>query len=403
MMIPINGAASGKVLMAKPSLDGQDPQETVMSDRLNTSSNCAREAFALRFGCDADLTIHAPGRVNLIGDHTDYNDGFAMPIPIARYVVIAAALDQGAKQSVVYSGDLAEQATLNIDDPFEHDPGWARYAAGVLHLARERLGEFPSFNAHIESSIPTGAGLSSSAAVAVALVNLVEALTQRTLEPIEKARLCQQAEHVYAGVPCGIMDQVSIATARPGCAIMLDCRSIDFDYVALEPADVSIMILDSGVSRTLATSVYGVRRRTCEAAVNALGISSLRELSHVPNGLTNEQRKRVRHVLSENDRVCMFAKAVKQRDWLAAGQLMYKSHESLRDDYEVSCPELDAMVETVRSVGISGGVFGCRMTGGGMGGCAVALVETTKRDSLRTRFEFGFQNTGFGSVLASAF
>jgi len=372
----------------------------VMSDRLNTSSNCAREAFVLRFGCDAKFIAHAPGRVNLIGDHTDYNDGFAMPMAIDRYVVIAAALDQGAKKSVVYSGALAEQVTLNIDDPLEHEPGWARYVAGVLHLARERLGEFPSFKAHIESGIPTGAGLSSSAAVAVAFVNLVEALTQCTLDPIEKARLCQRAEHIYAGVPCGIMDQISIATARPGSAIKLDCRSLEFEYVAMDPSDVSVMILDSGVSRTLATSVYGDRRRTCEAVADGLGISSLRELSCVPDGLTTEQSKRVRHVLSENERVCMFARAIRQRDWVAAGRYMYESHESLRDDYEVSCPELDALVEIALDIGVKGGVYGCRMTGGGMGGCAIALVEPAKRGTVIARFETSIHDTGKGSVLS---
>jgi galactokinase len=372
-----------------------------MSDRLNTTTHCAREAFASRFTRQAEYTSYAPGRVNLIGDHTDYNDGLAMPMAIDRHAVVAAAvLGSDNRHSTVYSGTLDKESELNIDAPLKHEPGWARYIAGVLHLSREVMGGFQSFLAYIESDVPTGAGLSSSAAVAVAMVNLVEGLTDNRLDPLKKAQLCQQAEHLFAGVHCGIMDQIAITSAKQGYATLLDCQSLAIEYVELDPRKISVLIVDTGVSRELVTSVYGERRKTCQDAATALGVVSLRELNEPPIGLPESQLQRVRHVIHENRRVIEFADALRRQDWVAAGRRMYESHYSLRDDYEMSCDELDCLVDLAHKIGHAGGVFGCRMTGGGKGGCVVALVDPTMRDTVTRRLQAAFSSL-YGRVPAS--
>lgn len=362
-----------------------------MSDRLNATTHSAREAFVSRFGCDAEFIASAPGRVNLIGDHTDYNEGFAMPMPIDRHVVIAASEAEDGV-STVHSASLNESAELNIQDPLSHEQGWKRYVAGVFQLAQSRLGECAPMRVHIESRIPTGAGLSSSAAVAVGIVNLVEHHAGIELGLLDKAKLCQRAEHEFAGVRCGIMDQIAIASAKPGSAILLDCRSLEFEHIQLDPSRAEVVIIDTGVSRTLAGSVYGDRRLTCEQAAAALGVSSLREVTRASDldSLNETHRKRASHVLAENERTRGFADAVRAGRYEAAGELMYRSHRSLRVDFEVSCGELDCLVESAERIGTDGGVLGCRMTGGGMGGCAVALVRAGQSDEVIGRLQADF-------------
>ncbi|MRR38259.1 galactokinase, partial [bacterium] len=231
---------------------------------------------------------------------------------------------------------------------------------------------------------------SSSAALEVATATVLEVMTGHKLDPVEKALLCQKAEHEYAGMPCGIMDQFISVMGRENHLLLLDCRSRETDLVPMTDPSVSILITNTNVKHELTGGEYAARRSQCEQAARALGLKSLRDASL--NGLEQGKGRmeeltyrRARHVITEIDRTLRAAKAIRASQWLQAGELMYASHESLRDDYEVSCPELDVVVEIARSIGVAGGVFGCRMTGGGFGGCTVALVKTEQVDEISGR------------------
>jgi galactokinase len=239
----------------------------------------------------------------------------------------------------------------------------------------------------IESTVPIGGGLSSSAALEVALATMLEAAVGETLDPRRKALLCRSAEHTYAGVPCGIMDQFICTLAREGNLLLLDCRSQQTEWIAMSDPSVSVLIINTNIKHQLAGSEYSVRRSQCEQAAAILGTASLREvtqkqLEKMRDKMDRTIYRRARHVIGENLRTIRAARAIPRRDWPEVGQLMYASHESLKTDYEVSCPELDAVVEIAQGIGIEGGVFGCRMTGCGFGGCAVALIETQAQKSI---------------------
>ena len=324
--------------------------------------------------------VRAPGRVNLIGEHTDYNDGFVLPMAIERGLTITVGLRadrMGLVRSEAEPGDVRFDLVRSIDPG---DGGWAAYPAGVL-AGFQRLGwEIPGFEAAVSADLPAGAGLSSSAALEVAMATVVETLCGRTLEPHDKAVLCQRAEHEFAGVPCGIMDQFAVTFGRAGHALLLDCRSRAGRQVALDDDGVRVLVANSGVRHSLADGEYAVRRRECAAAASLLGVASLRdvsidELDRRRGLLPPVERRRVLHVVSENARVLEFVDAASRRDWPRAGRLMLESHASLAREYEVSCRELDLLVEAAASLP---GVHGCRMTGGGFGGSVVALVAADR-------------------------
>lgn len=325
----------------------------------------------------------APGRVNLIGEHTDYNDGFVMPCAIDRGLRIAVRR-RGDTRAVLTSDRAGGVIDIDLAGPLEPGRGdWGRYVEGVLAGYRRLGWELPGFEAAITADLPAGGGLSSSAALEVGIATAVETLSGRRLEPVEKALLCQRAEHEFAGVPCGIMDQFAVALARPAAALLIDCRDRETSDVPLGD-DVAILVIDSGVSHALVDGGYAARRRECEAAACGLGVRSLREVSLLAWRaaepiLPEPDRRRARHVVTENVRVLAFAAAARGGDWATAGRLMNESHASLRDDFEVSCRELDLICE--RMSGLAG-VHGCRMTGGGFGGCAVALVEATQAGAI---------------------
>ncbi|MFM7206780.1 MAG: galactokinase [Planctomycetaceae bacterium] len=324
----------------------------------------------------SDFTVFAPGRVNLIGEHTDYNDGFVLPCAIDRGLTISVRARPGA-ECLLASDRGGDPLAIDLTRPLlAGRSDWGRYVAGVL-AGFQRLGwTIPGFEASIAATLPAGGGLSSSAALEVGIATVVETLCGRSLEPAEKALLCQRAEHEFAGVPCGIMDQFAVTLARPGCGLLIDCRSREVAHVPIA-ADVAVLVIDSGVKHALADGGYAARRRECESAARTLGVATLRDvpLAEWPAAagrLTDPERRRARHVVAENDRVQAFAAAAARHDWPAAGRLMIASHASLRDDFEVSCPELDAICAAADGVA---GMYGCRMTGGGFGGCAVALVD----------------------------
>ncbi|MGD0259044.1 MAG: galactokinase [Verrucomicrobiota bacterium] len=339
------------------------------------------ELFTRCFGHAPRWAAAAPGRVNLIGEHTDYNDGFVLPMAIERHIVIAA--DSNTRREVtLHSVTTGETATFGVRPKVGRgEPGWSNYVRGVIAGFQKRGKKVPGFDAVIESSLPYGGGLASSAALEVATATLLEAMTGEALDPIEKALLCQRAEHDFAGVPCGIMDQFTSILARENHALLLDCRSRTTTAVAMSNPDVTVLIINTNIRHKLAEGEYAKRRSQCEAAARALQVAALRDAT--PEALDAAQKqmepvvfRRARHVITENERTLRMARAIQASDWPAVGQLMYASHASLRDDYEVSCPELDTVVEIAQAMGAAGDLIGCRMTGGGFGGCAVSLVKT---------------------------
>lgn len=355
-------------------------------------------AFQRIFGRQARWIAAAPGRVNVIGEHTDYNDGFVLPMAIDRYTVIAAAPSGNPKQVVLRSGANEQPISIDLSRALTPAPkgAWWNYPLGVV-AGFVRIQAMPAgFDAYIHSTVPLGGGLSSSAALEVATATLIEAISCHRLDPVEKALLCQKAEHEFAGMPCGIMDQFVSVMGRKDHLLLLDCKSRETELVPLLDPHVSLLITNTNVKHELTGGEYAQRRAQCEQAAKTLGVASLRSadmalLDSHKTKLDPVAFKRARHVISEINRTTQAAKEIKAGDWEATGRLMYASHASLRDDYEVSCAELDAVVDLARNIGISGGVFGCRMTGGGFGGCTVALVQTDKVDSISKELAEGYQ------------
>jgi len=348
---------------------------------LDLMAGRAAELFARCFGHPPRWLVAAPGRVNLIGEHTDYNDGFVLPMAIERHIIIAADTNT-RRQVTLHSVTTGETATFSLRPKVERgEPGWSNYVRGVIAGFPQPRNKSAGFDAVIESTLPYGGGLASSAALEVATATLLETMTGQTLDPIEKALLCQRAEHDFAGVPCGIMDQFTSILARENHALLLDCRSRTTTPVAMTDPTVTVLIINTNIRHKLAESEYAKRRSQCEAAARVLKVPALRdatpELLEAARGqMEPVVFRRARHVISENERTVQAAQAIQASDWAKVGQLMYASHTSLREDYEVSCPELDTVVEIAHAMGAAGGMIGCRMTGGGFGGCAVSLVKT---------------------------
>jgi galactokinase len=353
------------------------------------ASHTARE-FVKNYGREPRWIAAAPGRVNLIGEHTDYNDGFVFPMAIERYTVVAAApAVDGANRIELRSTHGDQPAMIDLRQPLKpfSKGAWANYPAGVIAGFLARGSKPQAFDALIHSTVPLGGGLSSSAALEVGTATLLEAVTGDKLDPVDKALLCQKAEHDYAGMPCGIMDQFVSVMGKENHLLLLDCRSRKPELVPMSDSSVAILIANTNVKHELTGSEYPTRRKQCEQAARALGLPSLRDAT--PEALEKSKGKmeqvvyrRARHVIGEIERTVHAASGVRASNWPTVGQLMYASHRSLRDDYEVSCAELDAIVDIAQGIGVPGGVFGCRMTGGGFGGCTVALVQAAAVDSI---------------------
>ena len=340
----------------------------------------ACDGFGARFGRPPAWAAAAPGRVNLIGEHTDYNDGFVMPIAIDRVCVAAAAPAAEPGLSRIVAMDVDEQATVDLRRALRPDGvargSWSAYVQGVI------AGMAPEGTANLDmlvaSSVPLGGGLSSSASLEVAVATLMERVTGRTLEPAAKALVCQRAEHEYAGVPCGIMDPFASVMGREGHSLLLDCRSRRVEYLPLPtPDEVLVVVANTNVRHALASGEYAARHATCRSAAAKLGVASLRDASgwgvEANRGrMTDDELRCARHVVLENGRTLSAGQSLRRGAIDEFGRLMSESHRSLRDDYRVSCPELDTLVELAWA---QAGVLGARMTGGGFGGCIVALVE----------------------------
>ncbi|NPV51958.1 MAG: galactokinase [Firmicutes bacterium] len=341
-----------------------------------------RAVFSRVYGDAVGVRIaRAPGRVNLIGEHTDYNDGYVLPVAIDRQIVVAAK-PRPDRLIRLYSLDYDVQVEFGLDRiEYDSENRWSNYFRGVLKMLEDRGIQLKGMNALVAGDVPQGAGLSSSAAFEVASCYAAQLVSGFPMDAIEMALLCQRAENEFVGVNCGIMDQFASRLARKGHALFLDCRTRAWEQVPIPARGVKIVICDSGVRRGLVDSEYNNRRRECEAGVAHLerflpGIAALRDVSveefeRYGGGLPPVVRKRCAHVVYENARVERSVEALRSGDVGAFGRLMYESHESLRDLYEVSCPELDALVDIARGLR---GVLGARMTGAGFGGCTVNLV-----------------------------
>ena len=351
------------------------------------------EKFTQAYGRPPRWVAAAPGRVNVIGEHTDYNDGFVFPMAIDRYTVVAAAPATGGSQVVQLRSTVnGTPANIDLGRPLQpaRKGSWYNYPLGVLAGFVARGLNPDGFDALIDSTVPLGGGLSSSAALEVSTATLLEAILGKKLDPVEKALLCQKAEHEYAGMPCGIMDQFISVMGKKDHILLLDCRSRQTDLVPMTDPSVELLITNTNVKHELTGGEYAKRRAQCEEAARLLGVPSLRDAD--PERFERARGKmdpvvyrRARHVVSEIERTTHAAEGVRASNWPTVGQLMYASHASLRDDYEVSCSELDAVVEIALDIGPKGGVHGCRMTGGGFGGCTVALVQASQVAAISNR------------------
>jgi galactokinase len=335
----------------------------------------------------------APGRVNLIGEHTDYNDGFVMPVALDLYTYVAVS-SRPDRRLRVYSENLGEQFDLELDVIHPGRTGqWSDYIRGVAGVLESSGYRLHGADLAILSEVPLGSGLSSSAALEVSIACALLGSSGIDVDRTTLARLCQKAEHLYPETRCGIMDQFISCHGRAGHALMLDCRSLDFQLLPI-PCHVRLMVCNTMVRHEHASGGYNTRRRECEEGLRALsevlpGIQAVRdvtldELEQHRDRLSPVIYKRVRHVVTENDRVKSAAKALETGDLALFGQLMAESHRSLRDDYEVSIPELDLMVELASS---QPGVYGARMTGGGFGGCTTNLVDAAHVEEVRQELE----------------
>ena len=344
------------------------------------SAHVAAE-FQKHYGRAPRWIVAAPGRVNVIGEHTDYNDGFVLPMAIERYAIMAADNSVTAGTISIYDAAFKENATIDISAPVtKGSPKWSNYIRGVLCGFQNRGVKIPALDVAFMSTVPLGGGLSSSAALEVCTATLMEAATGKAIDPIEKALLAQKAEHDFAGVPCGIMDQFISALGREGHLLLLDCRTRKTELVPMSDPSVALLVINTNVKHELSGGEYAERRAQCEEAARTLGVKSLRDVT--PDQLEKGKTKlsevvyrRARHVIGEIERTVHAAEGIRASSWPSVGNLMYASHASLRDDYEVSCQELDDVVEIAEDIGYKGGIYGCRMTGGGFGGCCVALVK----------------------------
>ncbi|MGB0385485.1 MAG: galactokinase [Ardenticatenaceae bacterium] len=334
------------------------------------------EHFLAQFGESPAFVVRAPGRVNIIGEHTDYNDGFVLPMAIDRalWIALRARTD---RRVVVHSLDFDETVSLGLDECLPGEESWVEYVKGMAWVLQDAGYGLRGWEGVMAGDVPIGAGLSSSAALELATARAFATLSEWAWAPAEMAKLGQRTENEWVGVNCGIMDQMISATGEAGHALLIDCRSLSTESVPLPPR-TAVLVLDTATRRGLVDSAYNERRSQCEAAARFFGVPALRDVSVTQFELTVSPeldeltRRRARHVITENERTLQAAEAMRQGNALTLGRLMDESHRSLRDDFEVSSDALNTMVEIARQ---TLGCLGARMTGGGFGGCAVALVD----------------------------
>ncbi|OUM40916.1 galactokinase [Arthrobacter sedimenti] len=366
---------------------------------MNTPLDLAA-AFTDRFGSEPDGLWSAPGRVNVIGEHTDYNGGFVLPFAIRHSTTVAAAVrpDRTVRVASTFAPD-DDPVTADLDALEEGSvKGWAAYPLGVFWAMEQSGYRCPGMDILVDSSVPVGAGLSSSAALECSVAVAVNELSEAGVSRRELAGIGQLAENRMVGAPTGIMDQSASLLGEPGHAVFLDCRSGDSRLVPLdlEGAGLELMVIDTRVSHSHATGGYAARRRSCELGAELMGVPALRDLSvkdlaEAAGVLDEETFRRVRHIVTENARVEDAVQVLTAKGPADLGSLLVASHASMRDDFEISCAELDTAVEAA----LDAGALGARMTGGGFGGSAIALARVDDVPAIREAVEDAFSAAGF--------
>jgi galactokinase len=353
----------------------------------------AVDGYRARFGAEPTVVASAPGRVNLLGEHTDYNGGFVLPCAIERRV--AVALGHASGQASSGAGSLS--SLDNDDQQPDRGPrtgGWSDYPHGVVWALEESGAPIPAFQAAITGDVPPGAGLSSSAAIEAATALALDTLCHLNITRRDLALLCQRAENAFVGVRSGIMDQYAALLCQPGSALLIDCRSLASEPVPLDldAAGLALFVCDTLVRRRLASTGYNTRRDICARAARRLGIAQLRDatLDDLAR-LSGDELRYARHVVAENARVLAGVAALRRGDFAAFGALLWQSHASLRDDFAVSTEELDAVVDVARQAG----ALGARLTGAGFGGCAIALIARERADALADAVARRFAERGY--------
>ena len=357
-----------------------------------------RQLFTRNFGVAPALVARAPGRVNLIGEHTDYNDGFVLPCAIGKQTMVAVRARQDGRINIV-AGDLGEaRNSFRLDEPILPDPAapWSNYVRGMASLLKAEGLDLPGADVAIVGDMPQGAGLSSSAALENAAGLAFAALAgQPDFDRTRLAQLGQATEHEFAGCNCGIMDQLVSARAESGMAMLIDCRSLEASAVPI-PDDLAILIVHSGIERGLVDGAYNERRAACEAAAAHFGVTALRDVTPAQlagaDSLDPVTLRRARHVVTENARVLDAVAALGRNDFAALGALMAGSHASMRDDFAITLPPIDRLVDLLDEA--IGGQGGARMTGGGFGGAVVALVRRDRLEPVVAAVNRGYRTPG---------
>lgn len=350
--------------------------------------------FRHLFDSNAQLVWQAPGRVNLIGEHTDYNNGFVLPMAIEKNTQVAIAKNN-LDVHRIYSANTDELITHSTTIETESIQGWSKYPLGVIKLLEISN---QGFDIAITSDVPIGAGLSSSAALECSVAASINELLELGHTNLQLAKICQRAENEVVGAPTGNMDQIASLFGEKDSAVFIDCQTEDIQPINLgfEDAGLELVVMDTKSSHDLSDGDYGNRRTECYSAASTLGISSLRQLSAadlsgIDELLTSTEHKRVRHIVTENQRVLEAVQAIKDGDFKKFGSLMNESHLSMRDDFEISTDKLNLAVEAA----ITSGALGSRMTGGGFGGSAIALIESEFLEALRFGVILAFESRGF--------
>lgn len=349
--------------------------------------NKTAQAFEDQFGYKPDTIVQAPGRVNLIGEHTDYNDGFVLPCAINYETVISCHKRSDNLVRVIAVDYNNEQDQFLLNPSIEKHPNyqWANYVRGVIQYIVKYSEDIRGVDLAISGNVPQGAGLSSSASLEVAIGKMFQVLYDLPFDGKKIALIGQEAENKYVGCNCGIMDQLISALGQAQHALLIDCRSLEALPISI-PKDLAVVIINSNIKRGLVDSEYNTRRKQCEAAAKALGVNALRDASlvdllQIKSSLDPLVFKRAHHVITENERTLKAAYALANEDYPLLSKLMAESHNSMRDDFEITVPAIDYLVKIIQDViGNEGGV---RMTGGGFGGCVVALVPKNKVDEVK--------------------
>ena len=343
------------------------------------------EKFAQLFGCEGEF-FASPGRINLIGEHTDYNGGFVFPGAVDRGIMAEIKLN-GSDKVCVYSIDMDEYAEFGLNEEDAPSQGWAKYIFGVCRETIKRGGKISGFNTVFAGDVPLGAGMSSSAALESTFAYALSYLFGLDTDRFELARIGQATEHNYIGVKCGIMDQFASCFGKKGNLMRLDCRSMEFEYFPFDPEQhgYKLVLLNSCVKHELVGSPYNDRRASCERVAAALGQEFLRgatmeQLDAIKDSISDEDYRRARYVIGEEKRVLDVCEALEKGDYETVGERMYETHWGMSKDYEVSCVELDFLATVAKECGVTG----CRIMGGGFGGCTINLVKTELYDNFIT-------------------